>query len=103
MATAEIKYIEIDDQGTARIAGTTTKVVLVIEDFLHRGWSPEAIHENYPYLTLAQIHAAFVYYYDHQQQVDAQIQQRQENAQRMKSECGVTPGRTRLRDLGLHP
>ncbi|MDX1946386.1 MAG: hypothetical protein SFU86_13375 [Pirellulaceae bacterium] len=29
--------------------------------------------EAYPHLSLAQIHAALAYYYDHQQEIDQQI------------------------------
>ncbi len=29
---------------------------------------------HYPYLKLAEVHAAMTYYYDHQQEIDAEIQ-----------------------------
>jgi uncharacterized protein (DUF433 family) len=101
MSTAAITHIEVDDAGVAWIAGTPTKVVLVIEDYQNRGWSPEIIHENYPYLSLAQIHAAFAYYYDHQADLDAEIDHRRSQASEMRAHAQETPGRKKLRDLGL--
>lgn len=47
--------IEIDDQGVARIAGATTKVIEVVLDKLAYGRSPEEMHFQHPHLSLAQI------------------------------------------------
>jgi hypothetical protein len=38
------------------------------------GSSPEEISFQHPHLSLAQIHAALSYYYDHQQEIDAYIE-----------------------------
>jgi uncharacterized protein (DUF433 family) len=103
MSTAAITHIDVDDEGVARIAGTRTKVVLLIEDFRYRGWSPEAIHQNYPNLSLAQIHAAFAYYYDHQSELDAEIERRRHSAKATRAKAEETPGRKKLRDMGLRP
>jgi uncharacterized protein (DUF433 family) len=103
MSTAAITHIDVDDEGVARIAGTRTKVVLVVEDFRHRGWSPEIIHENYPYLSLAQIYAALAYYYDHQAELDAEVQRRRQFAEHSSANAEETPGRRKLRDMGLRP
>jgi uncharacterized protein (DUF433 family) len=35
-------------------------------DHLAYGWSPEEMHYQHPPLSLAQIHAALAYYFDHQ-------------------------------------
>ena len=91
MATVGTAHIEIDEQGTARIAGTTTKVVLIAEDYKHRGWSPDEIHEQYPYLSLAQIHAAFSYYYDHQAELDAEVERRAKHIEAMAAASEETP------------
>ncbi len=103
MSIAAITHIEIDEAGVARIAGTSTKVVLIIEDFRRRSWSPETIHENYPYLSLAQIHAAFAYYYDHQAELDDDMERRRRMAAEMRAQSPETPGRQKLRDMGLRP
>jgi Protein of unknown function (DUF433) len=48
-------------------------VVEVVLDHIAHGWSMEEIHFQHPHLSLAQIHAAFVYYYEHQAEMDALI------------------------------
>ena len=73
MASISTEHLDIDPNGTARIAGKRTKVIDIVMDRMFQGWQAEEIHENYPDLTLAEIHAAFAYYYDHQAQLDEQI------------------------------
>jgi hypothetical protein len=43
-----------------------TRVAMIVTDYAGRGWSAEEIVVQYPYLTLAEIHAALAYYHDHQ-------------------------------------
>ena len=42
-------------------------------DYLAYGWSADEISRQHPHLTLAEVHAAMGYYYDHQQEIDAEI------------------------------
>jgi len=72
MAAVSIEYIEIDAQGNAKIIGSRTKVKQIVKDQMN-GLTPEEIHDAYPHLTLAVIHAALAYYYDHRTEIDAQI------------------------------
>jgi hypothetical protein len=51
-----------------------TRVALIVMDYLARGLSPEEIARHYPYLKLAEIHSAMAYYYDHQDEIDTEIQ-----------------------------
>ncbi len=73
MAVAQIEHIDVDGAGVARIAGKRTKVIQLIMDKMANGWDPEELHVQYPHLSLAQIYAAFAFYYDHQTELDAQI------------------------------
>ena len=57
------------------ISGTQTKVIEVALDRLAHHWDADEIRRQHPHLTLAQIHAALAYYYDHQTKMDAKIQQ----------------------------
>jgi uncharacterized protein (DUF433 family) len=66
--------IELDEQGVAWISGTRVKVIEVALDKLAHGSSPEKMAFQYPHLSLAQIHAALAYYYEHQRELDADIQ-----------------------------
>jgi uncharacterized protein (DUF433 family) len=66
-------HIEVDAKGVARIAGSRIKVSGLVRDARLYGWGVKELHEQFPHLTLAQLHAAFVYYHDHQEEVDRQI------------------------------
>jgi hypothetical protein len=56
-----------------------TRVAMIVMDYLARGLGPEEIVRHYPYLTLAEVHAAMAYYHDHQQEIDAEIQRELSN------------------------
>ena len=51
------------------IAGADIKVSQVALAYEHLGMSPDEIADAHPHLTLAQIHAALAYYYDHQKRI----------------------------------
>lgn len=87
MPVATRAHIHVDDQGVAWIKGTTTKVIQVAIDRNSQGWSPEEIHSQYPYLSLAQIRAALAYYDDHQEELDAEIERRDQEVERMRAEA----------------
>jgi uncharacterized protein (DUF433 family) len=102
MAIAAIEHIEVDDKGVARVKGSRSKVRMIAEDTLN-GLTPEKIHEYYPHLSLAQIHAALAYYYDHKDAFDAEIKAGREMEERMRQEAGESPLKKRLREQGLLP
>lgn len=85
MSTFAMSLIEIDEYGVPRIAGTNTKVIEVAVDKLAHGSSPEEMHFQYPHLSLAQIHAALSFYYEHQAELDAEIQRRWHEADELAS------------------
>jgi uncharacterized protein (DUF433 family) len=66
-------HIHLDDQGRAWIDDSNVKVIEVVLDKLAHNSSPEEMHAQYPHLSLAQIHAALAYYYDHKAEFDAEI------------------------------
>ena len=61
-------------------------------------WSPDEIHFQHPHLSLAQIHAALGYYYDHKEQIDDQLRRSLLNAERRRADAIESPLRKRLRD-----
>jgi uncharacterized protein (DUF433 family) len=100
MSTIARAPIEIDDNGVAWIIGTNTKVIEVALDQLAHGWSPEEIFfQHYRQLSLAQIHAALSYYYEHQAEFDREIAQQIEEVKQLRAETKDSPGRQRLRRL----
>lgn len=74
---AETKYphIRINEGVPASLERhPRTRVAMIVMDYLARGLSAEDLVLHYPYLTLAEVHAAMAYYYDHQAEIDAEIQ-----------------------------
>jgi uncharacterized protein (DUF433 family) len=70
----DIKYIVTDPDiygGRPIVAGHRIAVVDVAV-WTQQGMTPEQIAAEYP-LTLAEIHAALAYYYDHKPELDAQL------------------------------
>ena len=93
--------IELDDRGIAWIGSTKVKVTEVVLDKIAYGWSPEEIHFQHPHLSLAQIHAALTYYYENQDQLDAQIRSGLEASGKLASQVSDVDLRRKLRDLKL--
>ena len=60
--------------GRPVIHGTRIAVWLVAGWF-RQGYTPEEIQKMYPQLTLAQIHDALSYYYDHQAEIEEDIRE----------------------------
>ena len=52
------------------------KVIKLVLDSRAYGWSPEELHFQHPYLTLGQIYSALAYYWDHQEELDQDIERR---------------------------
>jgi len=96
-------HIELDDRNQPWISGTQVKVIEVVLDHTAYGFSPVDIHLQHPHLSLAQIHAALAYYYDHQAEIDSEIQRQVVDADRRRSQNLDSPGRRRLRAMGLLP
>jgi len=99
----ETSHIELDSDGRAWITGANTKVIEVVLDKLAYGWSPDEMHLQHPHLSLAQIHAALSYYYDHQFEIDSEIAQHAREYQRLRSAAVDSPLRQKLRQLGKLP
>jgi uncharacterized protein (DUF433 family) len=73
METTANSHITIDSSGVARIDDSRMKVIHVIKEMRARGSSPEQLRQAFSHLSMSQIHAALAYYYDHQAQIDSQI------------------------------
>ncbi len=103
MTAVLASHIVLDHNGVAWIDDTNVKVVEVVLDKLGHGSSAEEIHFQYPHLSLAQIHAALAYYYDHRDEFDEQIARDEAQISALRRKLGETPGRQKLRRLGRLP
>jgi uncharacterized protein (DUF433 family) len=99
MVTTIASLVEVDDRGVAWITGANTKVIQVVLDKIAYGWSPEEIHFQHSHLSLAQIHGALAYYYEHQDRLDQEIQRRFQEAGTLAQRLSDAKLRQRLVDL----
>ena len=59
--------------GKARIDGHRVRVQDIVTDYEWNGLSPDEICQQYPTITLAQVHAALSYYYEHRDEIQADL------------------------------
>ena len=103
MTVATMPHIEVDEKGTAWVAGANVKVLEIVADKLAHGFSPEEMQIQYPHLSAAQIYAALAYYYDHKTELDSQLERDHQEIEALRAAAGESPGRKRLRALGYLP
>ena len=60
--------------GRAILQGTNFPVSSVVSYVIKQGALPEELIRTFPHLTLAQVYDALSYYYDHQPEIDAEIE-----------------------------
>lgn len=76
----------------AYIAGTRVRVQDIVSDHERHGLSPEMIVREYSQLTLGQVHAALAFYYDHRDEVRADMKADEEFAQQAESTWSPNEG-----------
>jgi uncharacterized protein (DUF433 family) len=97
IAGTEVSHIQVDAEGVAWISGAHVRVrEVVLEKSVH-GLSPEEIHFQYPHLSLAQVHSALAYYYDHQEQIDREIQKSTDRVASLRRELEAPETQTKYR------
>jgi uncharacterized protein (DUF433 family) len=97
-------HILLDEQGRAWIDDTNVKVIEVVLDKLGSGLSIEEIFTEHPgTFTMAQIHAAFSYYYDHQAEIDSEIERQIKEVEALRLANLNSPIHQKLRQLGKIP
>jgi uncharacterized protein (DUF433 family) len=72
----------------ARIVGHNFRVVDVVTSHITLGLSVEEIVEEWPTITLADVHAALAYYYDNREVIDAWMREDTAYVERMMREAG---------------
>jgi uncharacterized protein (DUF433 family) len=94
-------HIVLSAGGVPLISGTTMKVIELVLEKIAYGWSPEELYFQHPYLTLGQVHSALAYYWDHQGEIDRDIEQRLEVVDRLQRSVGPSPLISRLKAKAL--
>lgn len=98
MSAISYPHVEVID-GRAWIEGRKVRVTEIVLDWLAWHWDPEQIHRQHPHLAMAEIHAAFVYYYDHKEEVDHEIADELEKVERIRAETQNLEYQARLRSM----
>jgi uncharacterized protein (DUF433 family) len=103
MSLVETRYehVILNEDNVPIIAGTKMKVIELVLGKIAYGWSPEELHFQHPYLTLVQVYSALAYYWDHQEELDRDIERRLEFADRIQCAMGASPLVARLKAKGL--
>ena len=74
-----------------------TRVAMIVADYLWRGWSAEELARQYPYLTLAEVHAAMTYYFDNRDEIEDELVVEYRQVQEWKKTHPTPPFLVRLK------
>jgi len=77
------------------------RVAQIVIDYLNHGWSADEICIHYPHLKLAEVHSAMAYYFDHQSEIDGEIEAERRLIEESRKNAKPTPAELRLRAQGL--
>lgn len=97
-APTDYKHIGLDEEGTARIAGTRYKVRILADQWTSWDLTPEELCEQHKEISLSQIYSALAYYLDHKEKMDAEIERRAQEAEELRKESADQDLVRRLRD-----
>jgi uncharacterized protein (DUF433 family) len=102
MATAPYPHVAKENDQPARLEKhPRVRVAMVVMDYLAHGWSPDETRRQHPYLTLAEVHAAMGYYYDHQDEIEDEIAAELEEVDRALGNPKRSPVWLKLKAQGL--
>ncbi|MEG3842809.1 DUF433 domain-containing protein [Microcoleus sp. herbarium14] len=101
ITATEYKYVQLDDRNIPIIEGTSMKIVELLTSVKAYGWTPEELLQSYPHLTLSKIYSALAYYLDNQQEIDADIERRENYVKQLEQEAGESAFAARMRAQGL--
>jgi uncharacterized protein (DUF433 family) len=74
-----------EDDGTVRITGSRITLDTIIGAY-KRGDAPREIREGFPSLSMRQIYGAIAYYLEHEAEVEAYLEWRDEEAEAIRRE-----------------
>jgi len=91
------EHIVLDEQGVPWIDEAKTKIVELVEKVRAHGWSPGELAYQHHYLTLGQVHSALAYYWDHREEIEADLERREAQVEEIPREVGEHPLIAKLR------
>ena len=94
------EHIVLDPNGVPWIEDANTKIVELVAAANAHGWSAEELTYQHPHLTLGQVHSALAYYWDHREEVEADLKRRAELIDEIRIGVGEHPLIAKLRAQG---
>ncbi len=91
------EHIVLDENGVPWIDGANTKVVEIVAEVKAHGWNAEELAYQHPHLMLEAVHSALAYYWDHQEEIDADLHRRKALVEEIRHETGEHPLVAKLR------
>ncbi len=77
------------------------RVAQIVIDYLAHGWSPDEMCRMHSHLTPAEAHAAMLYYFDHREEIDQEIQSELDQVDEERKTSGQSSLALRLCAQGL--
>ncbi len=73
--TSAYPHIVKEHSQPARLANAPrVRVAQIVMDYLAHGWSVEEMCRHHEYLSKSEAHSAMAYYFDHQEEIDREIE-----------------------------
>jgi uncharacterized protein (DUF433 family) len=82
------EYVEMRNGGYY-VAGSRVSLASIVYEY-HEGAAPETIRQNFPSLSLEQIHGAIAFYLGHQEQVEAYLSELEKKWEELESAAKPT-------------
>jgi hypothetical protein len=98
MRRTSYPHIVRDADGLLRVRNPWFKVIMLVGDHVYRGMGAAELVEAHPPLTLSEAHSVLAYYYDHQPELDAELDRRRRHADEARADLEDTGLRERLRE-----
>ena len=89
-----------DEAAAVRGGGARVPLQVTGASYPH-GDSPDQIHEAYPTVSLAEVHATIAYYLDHRDEVDAYVREGQREAELARREIEASTDSAAFRERVL--
>ena len=93
---AEPIPLVVDQSGTVRVYGSRVTLDTIVYAF-RDGATPEEIAQQYPTLSLVDVYAVITFYLRHEADVQTYLDQRDQEAERVRREVEARQGHTNLR------
>lgn len=100
----EVSYPHIEkpaDQPARFVRIPRFSVAQMAAAYLAHGWSAEELVRQYPDVTISEAHAAMLYYFDHQEELDQEVIEEFEQYKSMREAAQSSPFAIRMRAKGL--